>query len=148
MTTRTAGACAAPYDSDGKKRFTQSGHTDGARTTLYRLAEVQKAAQNNEPILLVESEKDVLAGNFHKADRLRYTALRSSRSPTTTKAARSGRGRWPPPLTARHQHYTVHGSCNVWPSRGQAIRALRRVFIDRCPADCRPVAAGGLSHAL
>jgi hypothetical protein len=25
-------------------------------------------AQNNEPILLVESEKDVLARNFHKAD--------------------------------------------------------------------------------
>jgi hypothetical protein len=68
MTTRTAGACAAPYDTDGKKRFTQSGHTNGARTTLYRLAEVQKAAQNNEPILLVESEKDVLAGNLHKAD--------------------------------------------------------------------------------
>jgi hypothetical protein len=67
VTTRTAGAWAAPYDSDGKKRFTQSGHTNGARTTLYRLAEVQKAAQNNEPILLVESEKDVLAGNFHKA---------------------------------------------------------------------------------
>ena len=53
-----------------------------------------------------------------------------------------------PPLTAKHQHYTVDGSCNVWPSRGQAIRALRRVFIDSCPADCRPVAAGGLSHAL
>jgi hypothetical protein len=68
VTTRTAGAWAAPYDSDGKKRFTQSGHTNGARTTLYRLAEVQKAAQNNEPILLVESEKDVLAGNFHNAD--------------------------------------------------------------------------------
>ena len=148
MTTRTAGACAAPYDSDGKKRFTQSGHTNGARTTLYRLAEVQKAAQNNEPILLVESEKDVLAGNLHKADPTPLYGAQIIAIAHDDESGEKWRGRWSPPLTAKHQHYTVHGSCNVWPSRGQAIRALRRVFIDRCPADCRPVAAGGLSHAL
>jgi hypothetical protein len=65
------------------KRFWQSGNTNGGRTTLYRLGQVQAAVSDGKTVWLVEGEKDVHAieaigaiattapmgaKNFHKVD--------------------------------------------------------------------------------
>jgi AAA domain len=48
------------YD-DGRKRFTQRGNTNGRRSVLFHLERIEEARAKGEPIMLVGSEKDVLA---------------------------------------------------------------------------------------
>ena len=71
------------YDKEGRKRFAQRGTTNGQRTVLYHLERIEEARAKGEPVILVGSEKDVLAlesigayatcapqgeGNFGKVD--------------------------------------------------------------------------------
>jgi 5S rRNA maturation endonuclease (ribonuclease M5) len=49
------------YNGDGKKKFYQSGTTNGSSTTLYRLGRVEVAKLAGETIYLTEGEDDVHA---------------------------------------------------------------------------------------
>jgi hypothetical protein len=49
------------YDKDGRKRFYQSGNTNGQRAELFRSGRVRQAITDGSTVWFVEGEKDVLA---------------------------------------------------------------------------------------
>jgi hypothetical protein len=49
------------YDQNGRKRFYQSGNTNGQRAELFRLGRVRQAVADGSTVWFVEGEKDVLA---------------------------------------------------------------------------------------
>ena len=81
------------YDSDGKSGSPNPGTPTALapRSTGWRRS--SRRHRTTSRSCWSKARKTSWQATSTRPTRLRYTALRSSRSPTTTKAARSGRGR-------------------------------------------------------
>jgi len=81
------------YDSDGKSGSPNPGTPTALapRSTGWRRS--RRRHRTTSRSCWSKARKTSWQATSTRPIRLRYTALRSSRSPTTTKAARSGRGR-------------------------------------------------------